>query len=435
MLRGRWGGGVWFESVIRLAPALAGLGTVLVAAAFAADRSTAPATAWLGLAATGVLAPLFLVVRTGRLQLALLSLLAPAAIVLLPREGAAPLAALALLLAAAVALVAIEQDGRPARAGRFTWLAVSFAAQTVLHFDQLWSRPAELATLLELVAAPALAGLLLGNLDRYERGETSTVAAVLFAAGPGFTLVSLAALGLAALVARVRPASARLALLIVALPAFGHEPAWAALALCGFAAAAGLGPSALARAGRGLVGLVALGSLLAAAPPWLRGEPVSEVLGTLARPPFARLELPLVHRSLALSAASPRAEWPLSGAPVGFLVVDSFLTDATALDCGRAVATLRLSAADRPPVVAEIRVGDGAGEWASARPDVAAALACRSMIPFTHWIPAGGRFLGRTFRARLAIDPAYPAERVEIERAPGLPDSVRVHIQRVASER
>jgi len=435
MSRWRRGGEVWFESATRLAPALALLATVLIAAAYAADRSSAPATAWLGLAATAVLAPLLLLVREARLPLALLSLLAPAAIVLLPRQGAAPLAALALILTAAVALVALELDGRVAPVGRGVWLAVAFAAQTLLHFDALWERPIGVDTLLLLVVAPALGALLLGALENDRDEVTMTVAAALVAAGPGFTLPSLAALALVRLLVRLWPETSRLAPAIVALPAFGHEPAWAAVALVGFGAAAGLGSRALGRAGRGAVGFAALGVLVVAAPPWLQTAPASTLLEALTRRPLARLDLPLAHGSLALSTAAPRAEWPLSGGPVGAVVVDSFLTDATALDCGRTIATVRLTASGREPVLAEVRVGTDSGEWASARTDVAATIACPSLTPFNHWIPAGGRFLGRTFRARLAVDPAYPADRLEIERAPDLPDGVRLHLQRVASER
>ena len=439
MPTGGGGRGRAVEVAIRLLPAAAGLGVVLLAAAWTADRAAAPATAWLGLVAAAGLAPLLLVVARERLPLALVALLAPLAAIYAPRQGALPLALLAALLAAALALVATERARAGAPSSTTYWLALTLPAAVVLHADRLWSGSLGLRDL-PLLAAPIVAAPLLAILDRAGEGTgrgALLAAAALVAAGPGFAFGSLALLAAIALATLFRPSLAPLAPLAVALAAFGHEPAWAALTLCALSAACAVRPAHATRlapvAGVAL-GLVALGALLAAAPPWSRPQPVASMLEAAARSPLSRTDALLDNGSVALSANEARATWNLWNQPVRALVIESFVSDGAALTCGRPFATVRIAAAGGEVASSTLTIGADGGEWASGRPDVAAVLGCATLEPHAQWLPAQGRFLGRTFRAHIALEALLAAETVEIERAADLPPEVRVHLERVAVE-
>jgi hypothetical protein len=79
--------------------------------------------------------------------------------------------------------------------------------------------------------------------------------------------------------------------------------------------------------------------------------------------------------------------------------------------------------------------GRDTADWAARRPDVVAAARCPAPAPVLSWIPASGRFLGATFRARFELPPGTTADRVELLRDAGLPAGVGVAVFWVGASR
>lgn len=434
------------RSIARLSPAIALLGIGLVAATFAADRATAPVTAWWAWIGCGVFGPLLFAARRTLWPLSFGVVLAAVAIVLFPRQGPVALAVPTLLFAVAVALGSGDLvDPRHAEGSRgvrerLRWIAVAFSAQLVIHADRLWDRAGEPETLLRLALAPVVAGWALSQLARFDRSIGLTAGCVAFAAGAGWSLEACVALGLASVAsaafvgassgARIRMA----ALLLLPLPALTHEPLWVVVALTGASAAAFSADGWVGRSGRLAVAASALGVLLAAALPFSHRAPLESVLRSVAMSPTGLLETVHVARDRALSAKAPTAEWDLNRGPIGALVIDAFLIEAATLPCGQRIATVSVESAGAI-YETELRVGRDLFDWAARRPDVLERSRCREATPFERWLPPTGRFFGALGRTHLAVEPALHAQRLRITRADDLPPELRLVLRRIVTVR
>jgi hypothetical protein len=407
-----------------LAPSAALIVLVASAAPRLADAAAAPARLFLALIAGAVFAALG-VVRPDRTELALLPVLAAPALLLLPASEPLTLAVVFGLAALGVVATVGDSPLVPLATGGSAMAALVFAAQLVVHGHLLWSAPADPRTWGLLALAPALVTAGLRVLAQV-RGELALVAGLAsFAAGPGWGAIGVAALGSAAVAARLvgrrSPAVPTVAVALAApAAAFGDEPP-ALVAALGVAAALALAADPRwRRAGRAAIATAALVALFAGAPPWLRRAPLAAALGGVVQRPTAAGQQPLAGRAAALGDERRRLEWALDGSPVGEVVVDSFLADAVGLPCGVPAARLSLEQAGRRLAEGVLEVGTGTGEWAAGRGDVAARLGCETSEPFAHWLVADGRFLGRRYRARFRLPKSVAADRLSIELEPSL---------------
>ena len=208
------------------------------------------------------------------------------------------------------------------------------------------------------------------------------------------------------------------------------------------------------------------GTALLASYPWLREEPLAEILSLTGLPPgwtlaagivvvylvlagaSAGLRLPsLVSAGLAgamlllvLGAGLPPAGTPLlapempvvldAGEPVwetvldpervGSVIVESSLGNGAALAPGTPVAILHLQNPEGGSAWT-LRAGDDTGEWAALRPDVA-QTGSRAPSPWVSWV--AGDFFAQRYRSRWALPRPERFARLRIERAPGLPPEV-----------
>ncbi|MFN7942054.1 MAG: hypothetical protein U0X73_10675 [Thermoanaerobaculia bacterium] len=358
----------------------------------------------------------------------------------------APAAALAAFDPWAGALVAASGLVRAA-SGRATAAAVALAA---------------VAALAAVVAAPIA-------------GSTSELARLL---APAVLLPAL--VGGASAPREGRTLAAALAL---ALAASWIAP-FAPLTIAPLAALALAAPrSGIAATGQATwSGGLALATLAAGAPPWLRGAPLASAAAAAAPRPLATLALallalfgwarladrrgwleararawapvalaaivvaaivlggeqvveqPLLKFAAVADRDRPRLVWELSGAAISGVVIDSYLTNSTALAAGTPVATLVLSTAQGERRW-QLRVGRDSAEWAIDRPDVRRALAAAPPEPWLGWFPASGDFYGHTFRSEQRLEARVAATRLVLERSATLPDSVELALFQVATRR
>ncbi|HEY4596751.1 MAG TPA: hypothetical protein VIJ02_10150, partial [Thermoanaerobaculia bacterium] len=143
-------------------------------------------------------------------------------------------------------------------------------------------------------------------------------------------------------------------------------------------------------------------------------------------------EVPVV-----LDAGHPVWEAPISGKrSVGSVVVESSLSNGAGLAPGTPVAIVRLRNTGRntgrPEANWVLRVGEGTGEWAARRPDVAQA-GVKAPGPWVSWV-AGG-FLGQRYRARWTLARPESASSLRIERAPGVPPDLAVAVYQLEIRR
>ncbi|HEY3570995.1 MAG TPA: hypothetical protein VGP73_23895, partial [Thermoanaerobaculia bacterium] len=218
-------------------------------------------------------------------------------------------------------------------------------------------------------------------------------------------------------------------------------------------------------------GALAGGTALLAGYPWLRGEPMPTYLSLLGLAPGAVMALVVVCVALALAglgvwmgrgwgeplrssrlaglaaaclilgllvglpefgtallapevpvvldAGHPVWEAPISGKrSVGSVVVESSLSNGAGLAPGTPVAIVRLRNTGRPEANWVLRAGEGTGEWAARRPDVAQA-GVKAPGPWVSWV--AGSFLGQRYRSRWTLERPESASSLRIERAPGVP--------------
>ena len=402
---------------------------VLVAAGFATARyqlepGAQAATKALTLLAAAALAPLSLL-RAARAIAPPAVLVVGCALVGLPHLGVLRLAVVLVLVLATVAAVAVRTlDPRAGPLEPTAAVAVAVAAQLATRGDALWLAPAAPATWVVLLLVPFVAGIALARAGAADPGATlraAAFAAALFAAGGGWQWGDALALVLLALIERLPGFGARLRLALataLALPFLwlGGEPPWLVLFLLAAALVAAGTAGRGSRAARAILVGLALAAAIAAALPWRRPAPAASAIGAIATLEPTVVARPIAAQPVVLTAAAPRFEAALGGEPIGGWVLDSYLVQSTSLTCGRALVQIRIDGA--PAGV--LQVGRDSAEWAAARSDVAAALACPSPPAWSSWFPASGRFLGHHYRSRGRLTEPTAARRIVLERDPTL---------------
>jgi hypothetical protein len=227
-------------------------------------------------------------------------------------------------------------------------------------------------------------------------------------------------------------------------------------------------------------GTLLAGSLLLAAYPWLRVEPLSDtlqlfgargdwssvlgvvigflVIGWLVekariRKPRALLPAGVVLAVLAVAALlqlPPAGVYSVTGAPVvltfeqhGFvrdvevdapirsIVIDSYLENSTSLATGTPVAEVTLDTEDGNNQRWLLRVGIESGEWAARREDVASLEGFQAPPPWLTWIPGGSELFAQRYRARWDPPEQATATRIRVARRPELPPEVGIAILRL----
>ena len=222
-------------------------------------------------------------------------------------------------------------------------------------------------------------------------------------------------------------------------------------------------------------GTLASGTLLLAAYPWLRPEPLSDMLrlfgvgggwssvlgvlvgflvvawlaeATQARNP-GRL-IPAGMASMALGVAvflqlPPVKVYSMTGAPVvlsleqqqlvreldlegtvSSVVVDSYLENSAPLTPGTPVVEVTLDTEEGSRERWLIRVGIESGEWAARREDVAGRDGFQAPSPWLAWIPADRDFFAQRYRARWQLPEPARATRLTLTRLPALPADVGI---------
>jgi hypothetical protein len=433
-------------STPRLAPLAAPTALALAGAAvgqFALDRASAAPILFWSLLGAGVLAALAASAPPSSRSVPAAALAVLAALALLPASTPLPSMAVSMTLALALGFALAERVSTSAPAGPLAILGLAFAAQLAALAERLLLSPLAPGTLAALVLAPLAVALALAWAAQCRPVAALALGLATFAAGPGWGWPGVASVvaGAAALAAAHARGRHRLgAAAVVAACAAPHLPAsapWLVLALAATVASA-LAPSpALARAGAAALATAALATLVAGALPWRAAPALDAVLaGALARP-FSAATRVLPDRALVLSAAAPRAELELepSPRPARGVVVRTYLINAIALPCGTEVARVSLVAQGRVTGALALEIGRDTGDWAVRRPDVAAVLACPAPRADWSWIPASGRFLGSTFRARAGWPAGVAAERVRLERASALPPEVSIAVFGLEVER
>lgn len=125
-----------------------------------------------------------------------------------------------------------------------------------------------------------------------------------------------------------------------------------------------------------------------------------------------------------------RALW-LDQGSVSEVVYDSHLVHGAALPRGTLVATFRLRDAAGEVYEHPVRVGEETGEWAARRPDVAALPGLAVPPPWRVHLDPGGELFVQTYRAWWRLPEPLRPVRVEVERAPDLPQKVVLLLFRV----
>ncbi len=413
--RARSGTRSWRTLLMGLALPAAMLLAALLALGFHGAPVAASETLFLALWAAAVFLPLSFLETAGRPVHAALALAVTVLVTALPRSGGLRAAAVAAALALSVLMVAGLLCARRTAFGLRHCAALALAVAIVLHGHLFFLHGFALETVALLGIVPAVA---------------ATLAARLAAAGrPGAGLVA--------------------ALALLAAPQLAAEPWWVALAFATAGFAASFGAGAGARLAQRSLFLFAAATLLAGGFPWLRAAPVATVLGALVTLGRPLAETPLGDRVVVLTQTAPRLAVELSGVPVRALVLDSYLTHGVELACGQELAGMELTGMELESAVDAARArqfvparwrsalvaGRDSTEWAAGRPDVAAQLACPAPTPWISWMPATGRFLGQTTRARFALEAPFGARRLVLERNPALPAETTLAIFFVATER
>jgi hypothetical protein len=230
------------------------------------------------------------------------------------------------------------------------------------------------------------------------------------------------------------------------------------------------------------------GTALLASYPWLREAPLSGFLSLVGRAPGPALAAAVVALFLALAAAgtwmgrgwgeplrsarlaglaaaaialallvglpdfgtalvAPAVpvvldaghlawETTIPGRAIGSVVVESSLSNGAGLAPGTPVAIVRLREANESGTVGGpvwvLRSGEGTGEWAARRPDVARA-GVKAPSPWISWV--AGDFLAQRYRSQWTLERPERASSLRIERAPGLPPELAVAVYQLEIRR
>jgi hypothetical protein len=222
------------------------------------------------------------------------------------------------------------------------------------------------------------------------------------------------------------------------------------------------------------------GTLLLAAYPWLRAEPLRDMfrlfglggtwsslvgiaigflvigwLGARAQRRSNRTLLPaaLALTSLALAALQqlpPAGVDALGGTPVVLtvdrrelirtlehgtqvdcVVLDSYLENSTRLASGTPVADMTLETEDGGHQRWLLRAGIDSGEWAARRRDVAALDGFQAPAVWLAWIPADGEVFAQRYRSRWKLPAPAGVTRLTIRRRPEMPPELGIAILRL----
>jgi hypothetical protein len=156
------------------------------------------------------------------------------------------------------------------------------------------------------------------------------------------------------------------------------------------------------------------------------------VLALLAGLPDAGTALLTPEVPVVLDAGHPAWEAKVSGRRIGSVVVESSLSHGAALAPGTPVAIVRLRDAAGPGTDWVLRAGEGTGEWAARRPDVARA-GVKAPPPWISWV--AGDFLAQRYRSRWTLEQPERASLLRIERAPGVPPDLSVAVYQLEIRR
>jgi len=222
-------------------------------------------------------------------------------------------------------------------------------------------------------------------------------------------------------------------------------------------------------------GTVATETLLLAAYPWLRSEPLNDMLrlfgvegdwssvllvlvgflvvGWLAEATQALKPGRLIPAGVAMMALAvaallqlPAANvYSLTGAPivltseqdevvrdldlearVGSVVVDSYLENSVSLATGTPLVEVTLETEDGSHQRWLLRSGIESGEWAARRDDVAGRDGFEAPPPWLAWIPAESDVFAQRYRARWQLPEPVRANRLTLTRLPALPADVGI---------
>ncbi|MEO6192617.1 MAG: hypothetical protein ABIS20_06380 [Thermoanaerobaculia bacterium] len=155
-------------------------------------------------------------------------------------------------------------------------------------------------------------------------------------------------------------------------------------------------------------------------------------LALLARLPTAGTALLAPEVPVVLDAGHPAWEAKVSARRIGSVVVESSLSHGAALAPGTPVAIVRLRDAAGPGSAWVLRAGEGTGEWAARRPDVARA-GVKAPPPWISWV--AGDFLAQRYRSLWTLERPARASLLRIERAPGVPPDLSVAVYQLEIRR
>jgi len=156
------------------------------------------------------------------------------------------------------------------------------------------------------------------------------------------------------------------------------------------------------------------------------------VLALLAGLPTAGTALLAPEVPVVLDAGHPVWEAKVSARRIGSVVVESSLSHGAALAPGTPVAIVRLRDAGGPGADWVLRAGEGTGEWAARRPDVARA-GVKAPPPWISWV--AGNFLAQRYRSLWTLERPERASLLRIERAPGVPPDLSVAVYQLEVRR
>lgn len=435
-----------------LAVPLALVGAAAAVAAWRLDRTAERPTLVLAVAAATVLAPL---AASGRARDPIVpggALAVFAALALLPGLVPLPTAAVSCALLATLAVALADRARRcrwdvPAATTAIAGLVLS--AQALASLDEIFVAPLAAATLARVTIVPFAITVALAAVARRRPRAALALGLATACAGPGWGPAgALAVVAGAALFVRAtdagRPGVGSVALAVAAgAPALATAPPWAAIALATLAAvAAGDVRFRIATPAIALLGVIAVGGALAGSLPWNARRPIERAFAVLVAPPLRVVSSPVLGRGRTVHGGRPGFEAPFAAAgeptrrlAVAAVEITSYATNSAALPCGTRVADVVLVEGRREAARFALTIGEGTGEWAAARPDVAGASACPAPPPHWSWIPTEGRFLGSTYRTRFETKAPVVADRLRFELAPGLPEGVAVSLFSAVVER
>jgi hypothetical protein len=139
---------------------------------------------------------------------------------------------------------------------------------------------------------------------------------------------------------------------------------------------------------------------------------------------------------VVLDAGHLAWETTVRGRAIGSVVVESSLSNGAGLAPGTPVAIVRLREANESGTesgpVWVLRSGEGTGEWAARRPDVARA-GVKAPRPWISWV--AGDFLAQRYRSQWVLERPERASSLRIERAPGLPPELAVDVYQLEIRR